>query len=58
MYCLPIKAKSMNELSEKISYIVNEYYNGYQVFEMNFSTPTEDCEWYSCLLLLTKDDDE
>ena len=58
MYCLPIKAKTLDELNEKIYHIVEEYYFGYTVHELNFSTPTEDCEWYSCLLLLTKDDEK
>ena len=57
MYCLPIKAKTLDELNEKIYHIVEEYYFGYTVHELNFSTPTEDCEWYSCLILLTKDDE-
>ena len=57
MYCLPIKAKTLDELNEKIYHIVEEYYSGYTVHELNFTTPTEDCEWYSCLILLTKDDE-
>ena len=57
MYCLPVKAKTVDELNEKIYYIIDEYYYGYTVHELNFSTPTEDCEWYSCLILLTKDDE-
>ena len=58
MYCLPIKAKTLDELHEKIYTIVSDYYYGYTVHELNFTRPTEDCEWYSCLLLLTKEDDE
>ena len=57
MYCLPIKAKTLDELNEKIYNIVSDYYSGYTVHELNFTTPTEDCEWYSCLILLTKDDE-
>ena len=58
MYCLPIKAKTLDELNERIYNIVEECYFGYTVHELNFSTPTEDCEWYSCLLLLTKEDED
>lgn len=58
MYCLPVKAKTLDELHEKIYYIVEGYYFGYTVHELNFTRPTEDCEWYSCLLLFTKEDDE
>ena len=58
MYCIPVKAKSIDELSEKITFITNEYYFDYTVHEINFSVPTDDCEWYSCLLLLTKDDEK
>ena len=58
MYCLPVKAKTLDELHEKIYHIVEEYYFGYTVHELNFTRPTEDCEWYSCLILLTKEDDD
>ena len=58
MYCLPVKAKTLDELNEKIYHIIDEYYCGYTVHELNFTTTTDDCEWYSCLLLLTKEDDE
>ena len=58
MYCLPVKAKTLDELNEKIYHIVEEYYLGYTVHELNFTRPSEDCEWYSCLILLTKDDDK
>lgn len=58
MYCLPIKAKSVEELSEKITLITTEYYHDYTVHELNFTPANEDCEWYSCLLLLTKDDEK
>ena len=57
MYCLPVKAKTLEELHEKIYNIVSDYYYGYTVHELNFTQPTEDCEWYSCLILLTKDDE-
>ena len=57
MYCLPIRGKTLEEMNEKIYTIVQEYYYGYTVHELNFTTPSEDCEWYSCLLLLTKEDD-
>ena len=57
MYCLPVKAKTLDELHEKIYTIVSDYYYGYTVHELNFTRPIEDCEWYSCLLLLTKDDE-
>lgn len=58
MYCLPVKGKTLEELNGKIYTIVNEYYYDYTVHELNFTCPTEDCEWYSCLLLLTKGDEE
>ena len=58
MYCLPVKAKTLEELHEKIYHIVEEYYYGYTVHELNFTRPTEDCEWYTCLILLTKEDED
>ena len=57
MFCLPIKGKTIEDMTEKINMLVNEYYYGYTVHQISFNRPTEDCEWYSCLILLTKDDE-
>ena len=56
MFCLPIKGKSIEELSQKVSLYALQYI-GYTIHEINFTTPTKDCEWYSCLLLMIKDDE-
>ena len=56
MYCLPIKGKSIEELSNKVSLYALQY-RGHTIHEINFNTPTKDCEWYSCLLLIVKDDE-
>lgn len=57
MFCLPIKGKSIEELSQKVSTYSLQYAN-YRVYEINFTTPTDECEWYSCLLIFTKDDEK
>ena len=54
MYCLPIKAKSIEEMSSKIDEIVNEYYYGCTVHQLGFTRPTDECDWYTCLLLIEK----
>ena len=56
MYCLPFKAKSIEELRANIHLVCSEYYPSYTVHELNHTVPTEDCEYYSCLVLLTEED--
>lgn len=56
MYCLPFKAKSIEELRANIHLVCSEYYPSYTVHELNHTAPTEDCEFYSCLVLLTEED--
>lgn len=56
MYCLPFKAKSIEELRANINLVCSEYYPSYNVYELNHTAPTEDCEYYSCLVLLTEED--
>ena len=56
MFCIPVKGKSLEELSNKVSHYALQYI-GYTIHEINFNTPKGDCEWYSCLLLMIKDDE-
>ena len=56
MYCLPFKAKTIEELREKINLVCSEYYPNYIIHEMNHTKPTDECEYYSCLVLLTEED--
>lgn len=56
MYCLPFKAKTIEELREKINLLCSEYYPDYIIHEMNHTAPTDECEYYSCLVLLTEED--
>ena len=56
MYCLPFKAKSVEELREKINLVCREYYPDYIIHEMNHTAPNDECDYYSCLVLLTEGD--
>ena len=55
MFTIPVKGKSIDELSSKINELVNQYPDC-EIYELNYETPSLDNDWYSCLILIVKDE--
>lgn len=57
MMCYLVKGKTVEELSSNIKEYINRHQDC-EVHTFNYNKPTSQSEFYSCLLLLIKEDEE